>query len=329
MNGVMIIPTGIGCEIGGHAGDATPAARLLASVCDKLIVHPNIVNASDINEMTDNMLYVEGSMLDRFLEGRIELKEVKSNKILVAVNEPPHPETINAVSAARATLGIDASIIVLKTSLDLIAIMTENGASGEVYGWVELVEQVKEYKFDALALATPITIDNRIAMNYFKNGGINPLGGVEAKASRLISIALNKPVAHAPVDDDDEVSSIDFAFISDPRMAAEIVSWAYLHCVLKGLHKAPRIGQGLSVKDIDFMVTPVGCFGKPHHACLLAKIPVIAVKENSTYLGSETRNEFITVDNYLEATGVIAAMKAGVLTSSVRRPIYETKIFWR
>ncbi len=76
INVVMIIPTGIGCEIGGHAGDATPAARLLGSVCDKLILHPNIVNASDINEMPENALYVEGSILDRFLEGRIELKEV-------------------------------------------------------------------------------------------------------------------------------------------------------------------------------------------------------------------------------------------------------------
>ena len=41
--GVMLVPTGINCEIGGHAGDATPAARLLASVCDQLFIHPNIV----------------------------------------------------------------------------------------------------------------------------------------------------------------------------------------------------------------------------------------------------------------------------------------------
>ena len=51
MNVVMIIPTGIGCEIGGHAGDATPAAKLLASVCDKLIIHPNVVNASDKEDL--------------------------------------------------------------------------------------------------------------------------------------------------------------------------------------------------------------------------------------------------------------------------------------
>src|SRR5689334_14321472 len=51
-NAVFLIPTGIGVELGGHAGDAGPASRLLASACDNLILHPNVVNASDINEMT-------------------------------------------------------------------------------------------------------------------------------------------------------------------------------------------------------------------------------------------------------------------------------------
>ena len=86
MNIVMIIPTGIGCEIGGHCGDANPAARLLASCCDILIVHPNVVNASDINEMPENCLYVEESILDRFLKGELYLERVLSNKVLIAVN---------------------------------------------------------------------------------------------------------------------------------------------------------------------------------------------------------------------------------------------------
>jgi len=51
---VMIVPTGIGAEIGGHAGDAAPAARLLAAACDTLITHPNVVNASEINELPEN-----------------------------------------------------------------------------------------------------------------------------------------------------------------------------------------------------------------------------------------------------------------------------------
>ena len=38
---VFVVPTGIGSSIGGHAGDATPAAQLLASVSDTLVTHPN------------------------------------------------------------------------------------------------------------------------------------------------------------------------------------------------------------------------------------------------------------------------------------------------
>ena len=50
-----------------------PSRRLLASVCDTLITHPNVVNASDLNEMPANGLYVEGSLLSRFLDGRHRL----------------------------------------------------------------------------------------------------------------------------------------------------------------------------------------------------------------------------------------------------------------
>ena len=111
MNIVMVVPTGIGAEIGGHSGDATPAAKLIASTCDKLFIHPNIVNAADINEMTNNMLYVEGSILDRFLEGQIGLEVVYNNKILVVDNSPVKPEIVNAVAGARATVGADIEII--------------------------------------------------------------------------------------------------------------------------------------------------------------------------------------------------------------------------
>ena len=45
-NAVLLVPTGIGASIGGHAGDATPVARLLGAVCDTLVTHPNVVNAS-------------------------------------------------------------------------------------------------------------------------------------------------------------------------------------------------------------------------------------------------------------------------------------------
>jgi len=127
LNTVFIVPTGIGCSIGGHAGDATPAFKLIASVSDIAITHPNVVNASDINEMPSNALYVEGSILDRFLEGRFGLKRVRSNRILLVSNEN-HPDTINMMNAAKVTLGADIRHLVLDKPLEMVATKKEDGS---------------------------------------------------------------------------------------------------------------------------------------------------------------------------------------------------------
>ena len=109
-NAVLLVPTGIGAEIGGHAGDATPVAQLLASVCDMLITHPNVVNASDINEIPGNGLYVEGSVICRLMMGTAGLQPVRSNRVLVLMNSHTDPLfntlTINSVNAARASYGL-------------------------------------------------------------------------------------------------------------------------------------------------------------------------------------------------------------------------------
>lgn len=329
MTGVMIVPTGIGAAIGGHSGDANPAAKLVASVCDRLITHPNVVNAADINEMTDNTLYVEGSILDRFLEGDIELQEVMSNKILVVTNLPLRSETVNAVSAARATVGIEAEVLVLDTPLEMVARLEEGGATGEVTGWKEMVETVQDLEFDALAIHTPIKVDRGLTIDYYTKGGINPWGGVEAKASKLIATALEKPVAHAPLDvtppDDRELYNILDRAV-DPRQAPEAVTVSCLHSVLRGLWRAPRIGKGISVDDVDFLLTPVGCVGRPHRACLERGIPVIAVEENTTCLDDEMPDVFTIVGSYMEAVGMIQAMRIGISPESVSRPLYHTKV---
>ena len=280
--------------------------------------------------MPENALYIEGSILDRFLEGKIELKEVKQNKILVVVNKPALPETINAVSSTRATLGIDAEIIELKTQLRLIGHLDKKGASGLVIGDNELVEQVSNYTFDALAITSIIEVSKKTSMDYYQQGGINPWGGVEAIASRRVADKINKPTAHAPIQTEEDKEADkegEWDFIVDPRIAPEIISKCYLHCVLKGLHKAPRIGKGLSVDDIDVMVSPYGCWGRPHKACEKAGIPIIVVTENKTICDHPYGHcNPVWSKNYLEAAGVIAAMGAGITLSSVRRPLEYTKV---
>lgn len=325
MNVVLIVPTGIGAEIGGHAGDANPVAKLIGKCCDKLITHPNVVNASDINEMPENTLYVEGSILDRFLRGEIYLKEVFYNKILLAINKPVDNDTINAVNAARVTIGANIQIVELDTPLEMTGFYKNKKADGTVTGYLELVEQIKDYDFDVLAIQSTIQVERETKLHYLKNGGVNPWGGIEAITSKLIADKLDKPVAHSPyvnwVAGGDDLQ--DFNEVVDPRMSAEMVSICYLHCILKGLHKAPRIDyeRGLSVDDVDFLITPIDCVGEPHYACIKAGIPIIAVKENKTVLKDKMPEGFIIVDNYIEAAGLLMAYKAGVSFNSVRRPL--------
>ena len=74
-NAVLLIPTGVGAELGGHSGDGGALAVAMASLCDNLITHPNVVNASDINELPPNGLYVEGSLICRLLMGTVGTSE--------------------------------------------------------------------------------------------------------------------------------------------------------------------------------------------------------------------------------------------------------------
>ena len=46
---ILVIPTGIGCEIGGFAGDALPSAKLLASASGCLVTHPNVMNGGSLS----------------------------------------------------------------------------------------------------------------------------------------------------------------------------------------------------------------------------------------------------------------------------------------
>ena len=326
MNVVFIVPTGIGAEIGGHAGDATAAAKLIASLCDKLFIHPNVVNASDINEMTENMLYVEGSILDNFLEGQFGLEEVYSNKILVAINTIK-PEIVNAVSAARVTIGADIEIIEFETPIKMIASIIDEKASGDIYFLDEAIQQISQYNFDVVVVNTPIEADDKEIKAYLlNNGGTNIWGGVEAKLSKLMSEKLNRPVIHAPVENSEIMKT--FNKIVDPRKAAEMVSMCYLHCCLKGGHKAPKISLRDNAywnTDIDFLISPINVFGRPHIACLKSGIPVIAVEENKTVLNDKMPEEFIIATNYLEVAGIISAKKAGVNIKSVRRPFKDDR----
>jgi len=346
-NAVLLVPTGIGAEIGGHAGDAGPVARLLAGVCDHLITHPNVVNASDINELPENGLYVEGSILTRLLMGTIGLQKVRSNRVILIIDK--HKDkffdeaAVNAASAARATLGFNCPLVIkMGETIDTKAFYTRSGrAVGKVDYFERLLDVLERYRndYDAVALSTIIGVPLESHERYLLEDIINPWGGVEAMLSHAVSLLYDVPSAHAPMLEARELLYLDAGEV-DPRKAAEAVSATFLHCVLKGLHKSPRIIPtsmtdqvgGISARDISCLVIPYGCVGLPTLAAIEQGIPVIAVKENKNRMQNkleslpfENRKLFV-VNNYLEAVGVMQALKAGVSVESVRRPLQYTNV---
>jgi hypothetical protein len=347
---VFLVPTGIGSEIGGHAGDATPAARVLAAACDRLITHPNVVNASDLNEMPDNALYVEGSAITRLMMGTAALQPVRSNRVLVIIDaheiELFANDTINAVSAARATYGLDVpKVVMLDPPLRMTAKFSDSGrAVGEVEGLDRVRAVLDEHRgeFDAVAIASVIEVDDAYHEQYFHCDGAmtNPWGGVEAMLTHALSLIHEVPTAHSPMLESHKVADFDLGLV-DPRLAAEAVSLTFVQCMLKGLHRSPRIVTDpdamreaglLTAADVSCLVIPDKCVGLPTLAALEQGIPVIAVAENANLMRNDLRalpwasGQLHMVDNYWEAVGVMTALKAGIAPESLRRPLAATRL---
>ncbi|MCH7574701.1 MAG: DUF3326 domain-containing protein [Candidatus Marinimicrobia bacterium] len=349
-NVVLTIPTGIGAELGGHDGDAGSLAKLIAANCDQLITHPNVVNASDINELPENGLYVEGSVLSRFMLGSIGLQPVRSNRVLVVVDAHPDQAfvnaAINAVSAARASYGLDCpQVVQMDPPIELTAQYSESGrAVGRIDGFKALTDILDKYQgdYDAVALASVIYVPYSYHTDYFDQKGemVNPWGGVEAMLTHTISEFYNIPSAHAPMFENQQIANMDPGVV-DPRMAAEAISLTFLQSVLKGLQRSPRIVTDpgamkhhsvLSAADISCLVIPDGVLGLPTLAALEQGIPVIAVKENKNLMRNDLTalpwalGQLHIVDNYWEAMGVLSALTAGISPESVRRPLSDTKV---
>lgn len=349
-NAVMIVPTGIGAEIGGHAGDAGPAVRMMAAVCDTLITHPNAVNSSDIMELPENGLYVEGSVLTQLLMGTVGLQKVRSNRVMLVIDKHKEKQisefAINSASGVRASLGMDCPVVVeMDPPIKMRARYSSSGcAVGRVEGLERLYDVLKQHRgeYDAVALASIIDVPKGFHMEYFNSHGemVNPWGGVEAMLSHAVSMMFGVPIAHSPMMESMEILNLEVGVV-DPRMAAEAVSTSFLYCILKGLHKSPRIisdystfGQNgvISASDISCLVIPDKCLGLPTLAALEQGIAVIAVRENKNCMANDLcelgfrSDKFFLVDNYLEAVGVMAALKGGVALDSVRRPLANTRV---
>jgi hypothetical protein len=340
---VMIIPTGIGAELGGHCGDAGATARLVASACDTLITHPNVVNASDINEMTENTLYVEGSTLTRLFMGTIGLQPVRKNKLLMIMEKNKdkyfNDEVINAVSSARVTMGLDCDVATMEGTLSSSATYSGSGrAIGKIEGMSALLKIVEDNKnnYDAMALSTIIKVPRDSHKKYFQADDrmINLWGGIESMITHSVAEVFKIPCAHSPMSMEGELHvELDLGIV-DPRKAPETASITYLQCILKGLHRSPRVvspNKGINLENISCLIIPDGCIGLPILSCLENEIPVIAVKNRNIMKNNLKElpfknGKFFVAENYLEAVGIMNAIKAGVSVESVLRPISKTSV---
>jgi hypothetical protein len=352
-NGVLLIPTGIGAEIGGHAGDATPVARLLAAACDTLVLHPNVVNASDLNEMPVNSLYVEGSVITRLLMGTVGIKKVRANRVLLLIDD--HQESdfvdwaVNSVNAARASGGYNiVKVVKLDPPIKMTASYSESGrATGSVSGIERALAVIEEFRddIDAVAIASVVQLPEHYHAEYFRCEGdmLNPWGGVEALLTHTISTITGMPTAHSPMFESQEIATMQSGLV-DPRMAAEALSDTFLHCILKGLSRAPQIVPNaqpgtapgmLTVEDISCLVIPDGCLGIPTLAALEQGIPVIAVEENKNIMKNDLSGlpwksgKFFKVRTYLEAAGLMLALRDGVALDTLKRPLESAEVMRR
>jgi len=349
-NVALLVPTGVNASLGGHAGDAGPVARLVASVCDTLVTHPNVVNGSDINEISDNSLYVEGSVICRLLMGTAGLQRVRSNRVLLVIDR--HEEVaythaaINALNAARACYGLQCPrIVVLDPPVKLISEYTRSGrAAGRVENLPHFLEAIDRFagEYDAVAVSSVIGVPPEFHQDYFDSDGdmVNPWGGVEAIFTHAVSLLRGIPSAHSPMIESEEIEAADPGVV-DPRMAAEAVSLTFLQSILKGLQRSPRIvtdpaamqySSVLTARDIACLVIPDGCLGLPVLAALAQDIAVVAVRDRTTLMRNDLSalpwapGQFCVVDNYLEAVGVLCAHKAGLALDSVQRPILPAPV---
>lgn len=349
---VLIVPTGVGASIGGFAGDALPVARAIAQVSDTLITHPNVLNGAQLYWPIPNALYVEGYALDKFAQGCWGLQPVHQNRIGLILDSGIEPDLqlrhLQAADAARATLGLDiADCVLTDRPLEVELRMSESGASwGTIANPDSLLRAaeklIAQAKVQAIAVVArfPDDADSLALQNYRRGKGVDPLAGAEALISHLIVRTFKIPCAHAPA-----LLPLPLDPHLSPRSAAEEIGYTFLPCVLAGLSKAPQlvaaaVGQALSGQDarttresqslwadrIDAVVIPATACGGSAILSLSGRsaVQIIAVGDNKTQMQAAPEQlgiKALQVNSYLEAIGVLVALRSGITTASLKADI--------
>lgn len=324
----LALPTGLGLETGGYAGDGTPAARLLAGLADRFVTHPNVVNAAALNWAPRGTAYTEGGLLDGWLEGRWDLLPRRSNIVGIlldaGLDEQARCAVENALSTFRTVGGGRCLVEETSTPLAMRLIRGPGGRSlGQLADAGPLVEAARRLVnrgAEAIAILTDMEPLATFDAAYAAGQGPDPIGGLEAMISRLVGRAVGRPTAHAPW----IPPSLDQV---DPRGAAEELGLSYFLCVLRGLQEAPAA------------VAPGSHPGGWPAAGVLV-VPATAMGGSGTYAASKRGLYLVAVDNpsvlevtaealgleachartWAEAAGVVLALREGIAPETLQRP---------
>ena len=321
--GAFIVPTGIGANVGGYAGDASVWARKFAEI-SKLIVNPNVVNAGGFSGITPNMFYVEGYSLDEFFKGRLNLLPSKNNKVGVIFDKNIPQDVlnvhINTINAVKTVYGIDVIYDITEKGVDVEFYMDKSGIStGSVNNIEELLPVAKKLQqkgAESIGIVCLFDDSDELNMDYEKGLGVDPVGGVEAIISHYISKNLIVPAAHSPAFNDFSITSE----VVNPKSASEYITPTFLPCILIGLSQAPLLEKdenktenSIKVSDIDYLVMPYDALGSiPVIEAVKMGIKVFAVKENCTILDVNSvnlgLNDVSVVENYQTCLEFIKSM---------------------
>ena len=315
---LMTVPTGVGANIGGYAGDASTFAQKIAKHIP-LIVNPNTVNAAVFSGITENMYYVEGWAIEQFVKGNIGLLPSKNNKIGVifdkAISQKVLNIHINTINAVKTVYGTD--IIGYEITKEPAGVEFFTTTGGISAGRVNNPESLKEagqklLERGANVLAVVCLFEEPAEDEYENGNGVDIVGGVEAIISHYLTKELLCPCVHAPAFENVTITGN----LVNPKVSAEYITPTFLPCLMFGLKNAPLLvkkedcnGHCLTVKNLDSIAVPYNALGSSTVIdAIQNNIPVYAIKENATVLNIDKTSlniddkitELNTYDDYID-----------------------------
>ncbi len=293
----LSIPTGIGADIGGYAGDFGYIARRFSRYFH-CIVNPNAVNGGILSAINSDMSYLEGYLFDEFFRGNIgiqPLKPYETNSVGVII-DCAIPKNIinvhiNTLNALKMVQGINVSGIEYTKKPVGVNIEIENGiSSGSLDNPDELIlcaEKLIKNGADTIAAVCYFNEDSEDE-NYSNGSGIDPVGGIEAVISHIITKNFLIPSAHSPAFFDVDISEK----IENAKVSSEMISSTYLPCIMQGLSIAPKIikksdenfNNSITYKNVEYLIVPYDALGSCAVLSSLENDVKIITVENKTAL---------------------------------------------